>query len=255
MLNVVYWVRGEEYADMAGASARSVLRCYRAKGRAKVSIYCYTDSFDYRVFDTPVFDEVISVPHYNDSAAMLANLQMQVHFCLSRFFTAPTLFLDADVLAIAPIAGIQTKKWWKGHDLVVTQRDHAGHDEAGNKVVGVARDMPYNYGVMGVNNTLNGIECMLWLRDRVMRMGLSRQIWYGNQWALRELVRGSHTDPTPREVDIRLPHCGANVQVLDCEEYNYTPELYLKDSIDTKFFVHPKGDRRDIFWNLVKEYA
>jgi hypothetical protein len=234
-MNVVYWVRGVEFADMAAISAATVKKVY-----PKARVFAYTDDA-HEALRGDVFDDALIIPAFNMMPAMLANLCVQCHFCLNDGFTAPTAFLDADVLAVKPIV-LPAEPW----DLIVTQRDHVGRDEDGNKVVGVAAEMPYNYGVMLVNNTYGGREAIIALRDRVSRMGQARQDWYGNQWALRELVGGAATDPTPRRIDKHLIFWCINVEVRDCDTWNYTPESADEDVKD-KYFVHVKGDRKDMF--------
>jgi hypothetical protein len=248
MLNFMYWVRGEGYADMAAISARSVKKCY-----PEARVIVYTDGA-YDSLRNPVIDEVLLVPAFNETPAMLANLQSQVHYCLSDNFSAPTVFLDADVLVTRRTNVFESKDYWSKRDLVVTQRDHVGYDDEGQKVVGVARNMPYNYGVLLVNNSAGGKEAMIWLRDRVTRFGSTYQGWYGNQWALRELVGGSYLDRTPRLVERNTGFWTIRVQVISCDTHNFTPRT-TEDDLKDVCFLHAKGDRDELFNHYAEIYA
>lgn len=245
-MNFVYWIRGEEYAGLAVRSAASVRKCYPA---ARVIVYA---DAAHDLLKNPVFDEVLMVPAFNSSPAMVANLQVQTHFLLSSAEliaeSAPTLFLDADVLAVqaAPLA---EPDW----DVLVTQRDHVAMKD-GEKVVGVANEMPYNYGVIGANDTLGALEAWIWMRTRVSRMSKNLQTWYGNQWALRELVGGSYKDETPRKVTSENGHWTIKIQVEDCDRWNYTPESE-GENLDEKYFLHPKGDRKELFHHYAELLA
>lgn len=233
MLNIVYWVRGREYADMAVISAESMKRVYKG-----ARVYVYSDE-DYAVFGGSAVDQVVMLPMQDSMPAMIANLYCQVHFCMSEaFLELPTLFADADVLAVQP-APIEDD----GYDLLVTQRDHIGLDEKGKKVVGVARGMPYNYGVVIAAPTDEAREAFLWMRERLAKMGGHLQAWYGNQWALRELVGGSFQDETPRLEERRMPWALVKVRVENCEQWNYSPEDEYADLAEV-YFVHLKGDKR-----------
>jgi len=245
MLNVVYWIRGAEYADMAALSAASVKRCYPA-----ARVFVYADE-PHTALKSKNIDDVFIVPAFNVTPAMLANLQTQVHYCLSKHFTAPTMFLDADILAVKPIDYLEAPDFWQKYDLVVTQRDHVKR-EGDKKIVGVAREMPYNYGVLMANNSVGATEAMIAMRDRVSRFGQARQDWYGNQWALREIVGGSCHDPMPRDINTASQFWSLNVRVENCDTWNYTPESVDED-ISRKYFIHPKGDRKEIFQHFAKE--
>ena len=169
------------------------------------------------------------------------------------------MFLDADVLAVQFAPELEDPEFWKDKDLFVTQRDHVGFDEKGNKVVGVAREMPYNYGVLGVNNTtggvgIGGLEAMIALRSRVAKFGGTYQKWYGNQWALRELVGGSCTDPSPRDVSRHIGFWAIKIHVAPCDTWNFTPESVDED-LDGAYFVHTKGDRKDMFNALAERLS
>jgi len=243
-MNFVYWVRGKEFADMAAISAASVKRVYPA-----ARVFVYTDAA-HDSLKNSVFNEVLMVPAFNFTRPMLANLQAQVHYCLSHHFTAPTAFLDADILAVKPIDLPKNRDW----DLIVTQRDHVGLDDDGNKVVGVAREMPYNYGVLLANNTTGGNEAMIALRNRLAKFGQARQDWYGNQWALRELVGGTCFSPTPRTIQRKADFWLLNIEVRDCHTWNYTPQDADED-FSEKFFVHVKGNRKELFKPIAEKLA
>ena len=247
-INVVYWVRGEDFADMAVVSAESIKRVYEG---ARVLVYA---DMSHETLNCSAIDEVIVIPYFNETPLMIANLQAQVHYCINGNFDRTTAFLDADVLAVhrAPlwvdimppekVKHPQGAQW----DLLVTQRDYVKRDEKGEKVVGVARQMPYNYGVFFVNPTEAGTETMIWLRERISRMSGQLQSWYGNQWALRELVGGTFTDDRPRIVKRQTAWCTVVCRVEDAQLWNYTPESE-DESLSGKYFVHVKGDRKQMF--------
>lgn len=247
-LNFVYWVRGEDYAELATKSAASVRRCY-----PDARVFVYADQA-HNVLRDSIIDAVLVIPAFNASPAMVANLQAQAHFCLGKEFIAPTVFLDADILAIQAAPELEDPEFWLNYDLVVTQRDHVAIDTDGNKVIGLARDMPYNYGVVMVNNDAGGQEAILQLRERVRRMGTRLQQWYGNQWALRELVGGGIDDETPRTITRDIHFWRVRVRVLDCEQFNFTPETDAED-LSGRYFLHPKGDRKDLFHHYAEELA
>ena len=213
-------------------------------------VYVYADEF-HRQLDTADIDQVLVIPAFNSSPAMVANLQAQTHYCLSPLFTAPTLFADADLIA-GRQAGLLTNPFTQ--DLIVTQRSHVGLDDAGEPVVGVAKEMPYNYGVVIAGNTIGAREAFIWMRQRLAKFGATRQAWYGNQWALRELVGGHYQDPVPRTLTVNTGFHDVDVQVLDCNVWNYTSES-ATEIFKRKNFIHPKGDRKEIFMKLAKRFG
>ena len=152
MLNAVYWIRGEDFADMAIVSATSIKRVYEG-----ARVYVYADK-SHENLQCSAIDEVVVIPYFNETPLMIANLQAQVHYCINGNFDRVTAFLDADVLAVrqAPMECIADDGSVHDWDLLVTQRDHVAVKD-GEKIVGVSKQMPYNYGVFFVNPTEAGI--------------------------------------------------------------------------------------------------
>lgn len=243
MLNVVYWVRGEDYAELAVCSAKTMKRVYDG---AKVIIYA---DQEWPVFEGDTVDEVICLPIQNTMPHMIANIHCQVHYVVNNSFDRITLFCDADVLAIkkAPLDSLAE------YDLIVTKRDHVKLDKDGEKVVGVARQMPYNYGVVFANPVMGAREIFIWMRERVVKMGSHLQDWFGNQWALRELVGGSMDEETPREVKRAMAWGSVSIKIEDCSMWNYLP--HGDEPINDKYFVHVKGGDKERFYSIAKELA
>ena len=242
MLNVVYWVRGEEYAGLAVRSAETMKRVYDG---AKVIIYA---DREWPVFAGGSVDEVICLPIQEIMPPMIANVHCQVHYVVNKGFDRLTLFCDADVLAVKKAdLSLLTQ------DLIVTKRDHVYLDENGEKLVGVARPMPYNYGVLLANPTMEAKEIFIWMRERLVKMGSHLQDWYGNQWALRELVGGSMDEQAPREVKRAMAWGPVSIKVEDCSTWNYLP--HDDEPINNKYFVHVKGGDKVRFHEIADELA
>src|SRR5262245_17719924 len=125
-MNFVYWVRGREYLELAKLSAES------AKKLGACKIYVYTDD--------PSLDDPCLNHLPPGRPAMVANLDAQIHALATVPSGARVLFLDADTLIRKPFP-------FTDADLYVTWRDHVGMQN-GEKVVGIAKEQPYNYGVV-----------------------------------------------------------------------------------------------------------
>lgn len=237
MLNVVYWVRGAEFAKMASISARSMKRIYE-----DAKVFVYADE-EWPEFESDAVDEVICLPIQNTMPSMVANLHGQVHYVINENFNRTTLFCDADVLAstVAPLSD-NTE-----HDLMVTKREYVGIED-GEKIIGVSQKMPYNYGVVLANPTQGAKEIFIWMRERVVKMGSHLQDWYGNQWALRELVGGQRTEEAPRVVKRNMAWGPVSIKIENCSTWNYTPEG--EDTLADKYFVHAKGERKELFYEI-----
>jgi len=240
MNHIVYWLKGKEHAELAKLSIASVRK---VDPYAKIVVYT---------------DEPDSTPHIEGTErrlmtpgrpAMIANLDAQVNFMLTTEHSDNVLFLDSDIIM----------RWAfpfdSRSDLYVTWRDHEGWSN-GEKVIGVAELMPYNYGVVGASVNPRSIEAFIWLRARIIQMGIKYQNWYGNQMALADLcgrraesgsitsvrkISWHHTDDKGTPITITQ---------LPCEIYNYTPEKEYED-ITGKYILHFKGNRKD--W--MKKYA
>jgi hypothetical protein len=212
-------------------------------------VYVYSDR---EYTGSNAFDEVLVLPELYAMPKMVSNLSAQVHFCLWKGATEDTTaFLDADVLAVTPAPVDPWGEKGPAWDLLVTKRDHVAVDADGNKLVGVAQPMPYNYGVLLHSGTVAATEGLIWLRDRIAKMGPALQDWYGNQWALRELVGGSFTDPV-RLAQRQHRYGPIKIQVEDCAYWNYSPEA-PNENLELKYFLHCKGRRKELFEHYAEE--
>lgn len=168
---------------------------------------------------------------------MLANLQAQCEFLISsRNERGATAFLDVDTLVRKELVGIPNA------DLVVTYRKHIGEHD-GQKIEGVAKYMPHNYGVVLAGDSVGAKEAFIWMRERVSRYHRQLKNWYGNQRALAELAGNAPESPCTRTRSLQ----GRDIEVayLDCDTWNYSPEKDGED-VSGKYIVHLKGGRKDL---------
>lgn len=224
--HIVYWTNTEEGLDQAEMSARSVQAVMPS-----ARIFLYTDRPT-----TAAWADVIERMDFSRYPLMVANLVAQTHYML-RYCNNPTAFLDTDILLV--------KRLYlpPDADLAVTYRDYVAVSEGGEKIEGVAKGMPYNYGVLMANPTVPAIEAFLWMRDRLQRMNPQAQAWYGNQIALRELVGPKRQAGLPYFTNRDMAWATVKVRVLDAEAWNYTP-TGPEDSIQGKRVLHLKGKRK-----------
>lgn len=238
MTDYVYWVKGDQHRAMCVLSIASVRA---VDPLARVFVYSDEPGFE------PLGDVFGKIEP--GQPAMVANIVAQLFHVRSSKKGTKILFLDADTLLCKPFPfddGL-------GALLYPTWRDYVGFDEKGEKVIGMAEQMPYNYGVLGVIADQLTLEAFVWMRYRVLNMGRQHQAWFGNQFALAELCgnpkRGAReTVPIPWAVgdyDPRLP-----ILRLPCETWNYSPEKAGEDVSD-KGILHMKGGRKD----LMETYA
>lgn len=183
---------------------------------------------------------------------MVANIDAQITALLSG--DDEFVFLDTDVLLLKPIPLLG--------DLTVTWRDHALVGDDGEKIgEGLAAAMPYNYGVMRARATKPVVEGFIWLRERVRKMHVNQQKWYGNQLAMHELA-----GPRPKvgnQIDVRRipwqlakPSTFISIGKIPCEIYNYTPKsLCVPEStpwLTLKHALHFKGQSRPLMEGYAK---
>lgn len=212
---VAYWVRGENFANLAKISARSVLKVY-----PKADIQIIEDR--------------------GNRPKMVANLDAQIQTLGWAMRGEQVLFLDADALLVKPFP------FDLEHDLWVTWRDHIN----GDRQAAIAQ--PYNYGVVGCVARPQVIEAFIWLRARILTMAMKYQDWYGNQLALADLLgQPSQSSLTPR-IRWSLNDAGTPIAVkcLPCETWNWSPDKDGEDITD-KGVIHLKGNRKD----LIDHYA
>lgn len=233
MTTYVYWVRGQEFYDLAQLSIASVKKVDRS---AHFQIYT----------DDPELKEPGLCRLAPGRPAMVANLDAQVNALATAPYGERVLFLDADTLLKKPFPFCEA-------DLFVTWRDYVGIKD-GEKVVGIAREQPYNYGVVGAIASARSVEAFIWLRARILRMAKKHQDWYGNQLAMFDLVGAPQKLLGRKTATIRwaLDDRGTDLSVmcLPCETHNYSPEAEGEDVSD-KVILHMKGKRKE----LMQAYA
>lgn len=231
--HVVYWTNTQEGLEQAELSARSVQRALPS-----ARLFLYTDRPD-----AAPWADVVERMDFSKYPLMVANLVAQTHYML-QYGNSPTAFLDTDILLVKRLHIDPTA------DLAVTFRDYVAKNEGGEKVEGVAKSMPYNYGVLMANPTLAAREAFLWMRDRVNRMHPQAKHWYGNQMALRELVGMERQRKVPYVTHRILPWAKVAVRVLDAEVWNYTPEK-PDEPLTNRRVLHLKGGRKALMQHFL----
>lgn len=230
-MNIVYWVRGKEFSDLARLSIASVAKVY-----PHAHVFVYTDDED----NTPHIEGTIRCTLPAGRPAMVANLDAQLLHLNTSDYGTHVLFLDADVLVKKPIDLICAV------DVFVTWR----HSATGEGKDQLAALMPYNYGVVGAVVNAKTREAWTWMRAQVLNMGPSDQNWYGNQLAIAALVgappeSGSEIKTVPISWSLRDLGTPLVVQQHPCETHNFTPKAEGEDVSD-KFVLHFKGNRKQM---------
>lgn len=233
MTTYVYWLRGPGHRDMLLRSARSI-----AKNDAGAAVVALVDD------DTPLAQhglDVVRLPELGREPPMVANLAAQTWFLEHRAADGEAVtFLDADTLLLRPVAF--------DAPLGVTWRRHEGLDDDGQPIVGVARFMPYNYGVLGARVTGATRGAFRWLYERVRAMAPRWQEWYGNQLALAALVGpapAAGTLETTRVVRTLDDLGELEVERRPCALFNHTPAA-LDEELAGVHLLHFKGRRRPL---------
>lgn len=232
-----WWVRGKEFAELAALSIASIKRFDRFMVDRRFMV----------VTDCPkTFDELhsewlgkdcwrgVELHHLSSGRpAMVANLDAQIYALANTTYGERVLFLDADTICLRAFP-------WKGADLHVTYRTDVNGDPL------MAKQQPWNYGVLGVNVTPATVEAFYWLRARILRMSPGRQAWYGNQLALADLL-GQPNGGQERRIRWTLEDPGSPLSVceLSCSEWNYSPDSADED-VSGKGILHFKGGRKDL---------
>lgn len=170
---------------------------------------------------------------------MVANLDSQIDVLRRAPRDEAILFLDTDILLRRPLP-------FGNEDMMVTWRDHVSENE-GEKVAGVAKIMPYNYGVVGCWNRPVVLEAFLWMRARILQMAPMYQQWYGNQLALAQLACAPVGEFARRRIKWSATDPGTEIGIryLPCDTFNYTPEAEGEDVAD-KAVLHFKGNRKHL---------
>lgn len=230
----VWWIRGVAHAEMARLSIASFRKAY-----PDGEVIVYTEEGD-PASTVPLDAMRVRLP--GGRPAMVANLDAQVHAMTRISRHDEVVFLDADTLVRKPYSLPESA------DLGATWRDHVGLDDQGQKIAGIAKAMPYNYGVLYARAEPATVEAFLWLRARILRMSRNAQDWYGNQMALAELLgapaEGLHSAPIPWTLE-DPGYTTLRFLCLPCEQHNYTPEA-AGEPVEDKFVLHFKGGRKDM---------
>lgn len=238
MRHYVWWVRGAAHLAMAKVSAASA-----RKVDPEATLHIITDD------GTDLTDIVLGERSFyyqyprHSLPMMSANLYVQQRFLYEAKINDDEIwFVDTDTLIVKPLElPLQC-------EMAVTWRDRVRTSKDGDKIVGVASQMPYNYGVLGTRHTRATAEAFLWLRERVRGYNLQHQQWYGNQLALSELAGPAPAEGVESCVDRRgipwkvaeEPLTHVYIAKLPCDEWNYTP-CKPDENIDFPRVLHFKG--------------
>lgn len=233
--DIVFWVRGAEFAQLAELSIASVRKVY-----PHAKVYVYTDDAE----NTPSIFGTTFCTLPPGRPAMVANLDAQLLHLNTADYGRQVLFLDADVLLRKPID-------LGAVDVLVTWR----HSASGEGKDSLAALMPVNFGVIGAVVNSRTREAWTWLRAQVLNMGSSEQAWYGNQLAMASLVgsppeSGSETKVVQIAWSLRDIGTPLAVRLEPCATHNYTPASEGEDIAD-KFALHFKGNRK----HMMESYA
>lgn len=247
-----YWIRGRDFAELAAKSIESIRRIERFMVDRRFVIVtdeppqvltCKETGQEY--ISAPwrdLFNNEVEIHHIGrgDRPAMVANLDAQLEVLFNTRPGERVLFLDADTLLLQPFP-------WTKSDIHATWRDHVNGNEQ------MAREQPWNYGVLGANVTPAVIEAFVWLRQRILKMAPRNQDWYGNQLALADLLGAAREQPY--ETAVRWTHLDRGtpltVQPLPCDVWNYAPNAPDED-VSGKGILHFKGESRK---HLMEAYS
>jgi len=233
-----YWIRGRVFAELAAKSIESVKRFDRFLVERQFVVV--TDDHETYAEAAGLFGKDVALiqDYHSGRPAMVANLDAQIKVLMNTPMGERVLFLDADIL-------VNQYFPWTDADLHVTWRPDVNGD------VEMARQQPYNYGVLGVNVTPATIEAFIWMRARILRMTPERQRWYGNQLALADLL-GQPNGGKERRIRWTLEDAGTRLtaEELPCSVWNYSPSGPDED-VSGKGILHMKGERKD----LIQHYA
>jgi hypothetical protein len=250
-MNTYAWfVRGKQHAAMCRTSIASVRK---ADPEARCLVVTDEEKRDWKV------DALLL--QCDSGPIMLANMEAQVnalYYAIEHDADRIT-FLDTDTIMLRTFDYLGA--------LNFTWRDNIGEDDDGEKIEGIAKRMPYNYGVILARPTLSALEALIWMRERVRNMHPNYQQWYGNQLAAVELAGPRPESGSALEVrrlPWRLTALGKGVTIgkLPCSTYNFTPQRAGEDVSD-KCVLHFKGRKRglmagyaralDLPWDIEEE--
>lgn len=239
-----WWIRGREFAELAAKSIESIKRFDRFLVDRRFVVVSEHGEQEPKEF--PIWSdfgrgiEFWRIP--GGRPAMVANLDAQIAVLNDTPKGERVLFLDADTICLKPFP-------WTDADMHVTYRTEVNGDPL------LARQQPYNYGVLGVNVTPAVIEAFYWLRARILRMNPERQAWYGNQLALADLL-GQPNGGKERRIRWTLEDEGMplTVEEFPCSVWNYSPDGPDED-ITGKGILHFKGGRKDLMFSYLESQA
>lgn len=228
-----FWVRGREFAELAAKSIESIKRFDRFLIDRRFVVVTDDEAVTAEESRVLLGPQVEGWEITRGRPAMVANLDAQIHVLTHTPIGERVLFLDADTICLKQFP-------WTDADMHVTYRTEVNGDPL------MAKQQPYNYGVLGVNVTPAVIEAFYWLRARILRMSPDRQAWYGNQLALADLL-GQPNGGQNRRVRWTFEDHGSVLSVceLPCSEWNYSPDSADED-VSGKGILHFKGGRKDL---------
>jgi len=174
----------------------------------------------------------IVIPYYHDFPFMLMNVMCQAAYLAEHGVCGNTVvFMDVDAFMVDRLPNMGND--W---DVGVTWRDDMGN---------LSMLMPYNYGILFANHSVQSIASWFWMCDRIAQMSPKNKKWYGNQIALRELCGPINYEET---ISTRThDYFNLRVKHFPCNKYNWTPpDDQPKVSPSGKYFVHFKGNRKDL---------
>lgn len=235
-----WWVRGKQFAELAAKSIESIKRFDRFMVDRRFVVVT-DDSCPAPAEYREIFGKQVEVwGRLPGRPAMVANLDAQIHVLCQTPMGERVLFLDADTLMLRPFE-------WTDADIHATYRYEVNGD------VEMARQQPWNFGVLGVNVTPAVIEAFIWLRQRILKMSRQNQEWYGNQLALFDLLGAAREERFETAVRWTLQDAGTplSVQPLACDVWNWSPSG-PDESTEGKGIVHCKGNRKDWFEGYAK---
>lgn len=240
MRQYVWWIRGEEFAELAAMSIASVRKIDRFMAERRLIVYTDDDPIEWVDIVAPHGSGVELRFLRSGRPAMVANLDAQVDALVQAKLGDEVLFLDADTLLRREFP------WRDEADLYPTWRTHVNGDYE------MAQLQPWNYGVLGARVAVDTIDAFHWLRARILHMSRENQDWYGNQLALADLLGAARDEPF--EARVRWTHADSGVPIrvmpLPCDTWNYSPDGPGED-VSKKGVLHFKGERKD----LMQSYA
>ena len=215
--------------------------------------YIYSDIFDmgsilsYSIKKYHKNSKIIQISDQKTKKIELADFVERFNFNKSQFIFdsmkskreisnkyGPTIFLDADMILLDSIEDFFsddkfnfsiTRRPLNQHDRIIkdTKIHREKFPELINKKLNV--EMPVNAGIFFCKN----IELMDYMISVFSVMTKNYYRWYGDQIALRELLKKYKKD----------------IKIFDGDIFNYTPTSLI-DNIDNKKVLHFKGGNRKL---------